>query len=89
VVQGCVEKGLEINSGGAVYNSTGCQGVGLADVVDSLAAIDRLVFSENKISLEEFVEEVDDNFERHPELRAQMQAIGESNRMTLKFRKPE
>ena len=70
VVDGCIEKGLEINAGGARYNSTGCQGVGLADTVDALTAIEQIVFKENRLSLQEMVKAVDADFQGYPELNA-------------------
>jgi pyruvate formate-lyase/glycerol dehydratase family glycyl radical enzyme len=70
VVDGCITSGREINAGGAKYNSTGCQGVGLADVVDSLTAIEQLVYKSGKISLQNLVSAVDRNFQDRPDLRA-------------------
>ncbi|MBW2219798.1 MAG: formate C-acetyltransferase/glycerol dehydratase family glycyl radical enzyme, partial [Deltaproteobacteria bacterium] len=68
VVEGCIENGTEVNAGGARYNSTGCQGVGLADVIDSFSAIDQIVFKKQKLSLSAFMAAVDNNFERHSDL---------------------
>ena len=39
MVDGCLEKGLDLTRGGAVYNSTGVQLMGFANVVDSLYAV--------------------------------------------------
>jgi len=69
LVDGCMEKGREINAGGARYNSTGCQGVGLADVIDSFSAIDQTVYQEKKRSLREMVAAVDADFEGRGDLR--------------------
>jgi formate C-acetyltransferase len=41
----CLERGLDLTWGGARYDFTGVQGVGVATVGDSLAALDALVFS--------------------------------------------
>jgi len=70
VVGGCLEKGTEVNAGGAKYNSTGCQAVGLADTVDALTAIEQIVFTEGRLSLEELVRAADANFAGYPELQA-------------------
>ena len=70
VVDGCLDKGIEINAGGARYNSTGCQGVGLADAVDALTVIEQVVFNQGRLSLEELVGVVDADFAGHPELQA-------------------
>ena len=39
-----MEKGLDLTRGGALYNSTGVQLIGFANVVDSLRAIEKAVF---------------------------------------------
>ena len=70
VVEGCVDKGMEINAGGAKYNSTGCQGVGLADTADALTAIEQVVFDQGRLSLEELARVVDADFAGYPELNA-------------------
>jgi pyruvate formate-lyase/glycerol dehydratase family glycyl radical enzyme len=62
LVDGCIEKGLDVTAGGAFYNSSGVQGVGLADVADSLAAIEEVVFNQKKYTLSEVVAAVKDNF---------------------------
>ena len=69
LVGGCLAKGVEVNAGGATYNSTGFQGVGLADVADSLAAIDQLVFQERRLTFGALMAAVDANFEGQAELR--------------------
>lgn len=56
LVEGCVESGLDLTEGGAVLNWSGIQGVGVADVADSLTALDTLVFREKKYSMLEVVE---------------------------------
>jgi len=38
MVDGCLDRGLDLTKGGAVYNSTGVQFMGFANVVDSLYA---------------------------------------------------
>jgi formate C-acetyltransferase len=39
-----MESGVDSTAGGAIYNSSGVQGIGVADLADSLAAIDEVVF---------------------------------------------
>ena len=49
---GCIESGIDINRGGAKYKSAhGACGMGIATVADSLAAIEKLVFTEHKLTL--------------------------------------
>ncbi|MBR4691308.1 MAG: formate C-acetyltransferase/glycerol dehydratase family glycyl radical enzyme [Oscillospiraceae bacterium] len=46
----CIEKGLDISAGGARYNHSGPQAVGLGTAADSLSSIRQLVFDENRVS---------------------------------------
>ncbi|MBI5503273.1 MAG: hypothetical protein HY899_00615 [Deltaproteobacteria bacterium] len=73
IVGGCVESGRDVTAGGAHYDSTGMQGVGLADVADSLAAIERVVFEEKRASFSELVAAVDADFDGHEALRSRLQ----------------
>jgi len=52
-IDDCVERGLDITKGGAVYDFTTTQLIGLATVADSLATIKKLVYEENLLSLED------------------------------------
>ncbi|MDM7999213.1 MAG: formate C-acetyltransferase/glycerol dehydratase family glycyl radical enzyme [Dehalococcoidia bacterium] len=65
---GCLDNGKDVTAGGAVYNFTCVQGVGTADVANSLAAIDRLVFSEKKLTMEQLLKAMEDNFEGHEDV---------------------
>lgn len=67
-IQGCMEKGEDVTAGGAIYNFTGVQGVGVADVADSLMAIEQLVFQEKRITMDELLKALEDNFEGHERL---------------------
>lgn len=68
-VEDCFSVGRDITTGSARYNFTGVQGVGLADVADSLAAIDLLVFKEKKVSLDVLGEALENGFDDHEPLR--------------------
>lgn len=63
VVPGCIERGRDVTEGGALYNWTNPLGVGLANTIDSLAAIKKEVFEEEVISMKEVIEALDCNFE--------------------------
>ena len=52
--EGCMEKGKDVSSGGAMYNfGPGVVWSGLATYADSMAAIKKLVFDDKKYTLEE------------------------------------
>ena len=48
-IMGCIDSATDLSSGGAPYNASGIQAVGVADVVNSLAAIEQLVFIDEKV----------------------------------------
>lgn len=54
MVDDCIKRGMTTGEGGAVYNFTGPQGFGIANVADSLYAIKKLVYDEKRISLAEY-----------------------------------
>jgi pyruvate formate-lyase/glycerol dehydratase family glycyl radical enzyme len=72
VVGGCIEAGRDVTEGGARYDSTGIQGVGLADVADSLTAIEMLVVEQARMSLDELMHAVDTDFVGREELRRRL-----------------
>lgn len=61
LIEGCLEKGVCSTEGGAVYNFSGIQCVGVAEVGDSLAAINRAVFIEKRFSLKELADHLKDD----------------------------
>jgi pyruvate formate-lyase/glycerol dehydratase family glycyl radical enzyme len=72
LLRDCMEKGIDFTSGGAVYNFIGVSGVGLPNVANSLAAIKRYVYEENKVSLSSFVGILKKNFAGHEKLRLEL-----------------
>ncbi len=72
LVDGCIESGRDVTAGGALYNSSGVQGVGVADVADSLAALHELVFRKRKYSMGQVLKALKDDFRSYPELRAEL-----------------
>jgi pyruvate formate-lyase/glycerol dehydratase family glycyl radical enzyme len=73
LVEGCLESGRDLTEGGATYNSSGIQGVGVADVADSLAALDTVVFKEKKHSIDDVLEAVHSDFKDRGTLRAALE----------------
>ncbi len=61
--EGPIEKGKDLIEGGAAINSSGIAIIGLADVADSLTAIETMVFQEQRISLAEFLDALRKNYE--------------------------
>ena len=69
LVDGCFERGTDLTAGGAEYNFTGVQLMGLANVADSLAAVKRLVFDERRVAGAELAEAVANDFSGFEPLR--------------------
>jgi formate C-acetyltransferase len=69
LVDDCIEKGLDLHSGGARYNFTGIQAVGLATVADSLMAIKTLVFEKKSLTMEKLLLSLETNYKGMEELR--------------------
>ncbi len=67
--EGCIEKGLSYLEGGPVYNIIAPHIGGLADTVNALYAIKKLVYDEKKLSLNEFIEILKNNWEGEETLR--------------------
>jgi len=62
MVDDCITDGKSLQEGGAHYNFTGPQGVGVANVGDSFAAIKKLVFDTKMVTLKDLKEALDTNF---------------------------
>ena len=62
MVDDCIKRGKTPEQGGAIYNFTGPQGFGIANVADSMFAIRTLVFERQKYTLHEIKDALDNNF---------------------------
>ena len=62
MIDGTIESGKDVLQGGALYNSSGTSNIGLADVIDSLMAIKKLVFDEGTISFQRLKQAIDTDF---------------------------
>lgn len=62
MIDDCIKRGKSVQEGGAIYNFTGPQGFGVANMADSLYAIKKLVFDEKKVTLKEYKEALINNY---------------------------
>ena len=69
VIDDCIERGLDVTAGGARYNFAGVQGVQVANVADSLAAVRQAVFEERWLTGGELLTVLRTNFGGHEPLR--------------------
>lgn len=71
-VEGCIEQATDLTAGGARINGSGIQVVGLADMANSLAAIDTLVFEQGEMTLVDLAKACRKNFTNNPSLKARL-----------------
>lgn len=63
LIDDCIENGLDYHSGGARYNTSYIQGVGLGTITDSLSSLKTHVFDNVTLSLSEMLSILDKDFE--------------------------
>lgn len=62
MIEDCIGRCKTVQEGGAVYNFTGPQGFGIANMADSLWAVKTLVFDRKKYTLADFKDALDNNY---------------------------
>ena len=62
MVDDCIARGKSAQEGGAIYNFTGPQGFGIANVADALYAINELVYKTKTVTLQEYADALKNNF---------------------------
>ncbi len=72
LIDDCIARGLDYNAGGARYNNTFIQAVGIGTITDSLAALRRFVFEERAMPLADLVALLDADFAGNEPLRARL-----------------
>ena len=69
LIEDCIARATDYNAGGARYNTSYIQGVGLGSITDGLTALRYHVYDQKNISLEGMLEAMKSNFEGHEQLR--------------------
>lgn len=72
LIDDCITKGVDYNAGGARYNSSYIQGVGMGSITDSLSALKNIVFDNKILSMEEFLKALKNNFKGCDELHDEL-----------------
>ena len=62
MIEGPIEKGCDVTKGGAVYNSTGVQLMGFSNIADSLYAVKKVIYEDNKYSMKDLTEWLQDDW---------------------------
>jgi formate C-acetyltransferase len=65
----CIASGRDYNAGGARYNTSYIQGVGIGSLTDSFSVLKHHVFDEGALEIAELLEAIDSDFEGREALR--------------------
>ena len=69
LVEDCIMNGRDYNSGGARYNTSYIQGVGLGSITDMLTSIRYNIYDKKKISWEELMKALESDFKGHEQIQ--------------------
>jgi len=72
LIDDCITKGKDYNAGGARYNSSYIQGVGMGTITDSISALNDLVFNKGSISLSSLMDALNKNYEGAEKLKQEL-----------------
>ena len=78
MIEDCIGRGKTVQEGGAIYNFTGPQGFGIANMADSLYVIKKLVFEEKKLTLAQFREALAENYGKGLPVSKTAQVVAET-----------
>ncbi len=62
MIDDCIGRKRSLQEGGAIYNFTGPQGFGIANVADSMLAVKELVFDKKSVTMAQLKDALDNNF---------------------------
>lgn len=62
MVEDCIGRGKSVQEGGAIYNFSGPQGFGVANMADAMWAVKTLVYEQHKYSLAFYKEAMENNY---------------------------
>ncbi len=65
----CAENGKDVNEGGTVWNFNTLEGMGIATLADSVAAVKKMVYDDKKTTISEVLDAIAANYEGYEELR--------------------
>lgn len=72
LVEDCIKNGSDYNSGGARYNTSYIQGVGLGSITDMLTSIRYNIFDRKRIGWEEFNKALEYDFKGYEQLQSDL-----------------
>jgi len=72
LIDDCIKNGKDYNAGGARYNTSYIQGVGMGSITDSLSAIKFHIFDRKDISMRDVLRALEKNFDGFEALREKL-----------------
>jgi formate C-acetyltransferase len=72
LIDDCIKNSRDYNAGGARYNTSYIQGVGIGSLTDSLTALKYHVYDKNNLSMEKLLLTLKVNFKNHEEFRYEL-----------------
>jgi trans-4-hydroxy-L-proline dehydratase len=72
LVDDCIETGRDYHDGGARYNTSYIQGVGLGTMADAMTSLSYHVFEQKTLNLNEFIQQLNNDFDGQEQFRQQL-----------------
>jgi formate C-acetyltransferase len=72
ITDDCIKKGMDYNAGGARYNNSFIQAVGIGSITDALSGLEQIAFQEKSLNIADFINILDQNFEGNEALRQKL-----------------
>ena len=70
LIDDCIKNGVDYNAGGARYNTSYIQGVGMGTITDSLSSVKYNVFDNKRFTMKEMLDAMNKNFEGYEKIRS-------------------
>jgi formate C-acetyltransferase len=75
LIEDCIKNGKDYNAGGARYNTSYIQGVGLGSITNSLTALKNLVYDEKSVSMHDYLTAMNEDFTGYDNLHEKINDI--------------
>jgi len=72
IIEDCIKKGKDYNNGGAKYNTSYIQIVGMGSISDCLASLKYNIYDNNILNMEAFLDALNIDFEGYEDLRQKL-----------------
>ena len=69
LMDGCALSGKDVNQGGTVWNFNTLEGMGIATLADSVAAVKMMVFDKKRLTMDQLLTAIHANFDGFEEIR--------------------